>query len=401
MNLKNWTLGAFLLFPLIGAYANCTNETEAQVSCSNNLTIVEDSVVQCVWIVNPSDIQQVCTTSVTPGGFILVSDTIQSCYTYYDSLGDSTVYCWDSISTDSVWMSGDTTQVCYPVVTPGDSIYQCSTTPVFDTVVTNVCDTTYAENLVCDTAGTEQDVVVQITQVCDSSNSCTNSIQGSATDPGSGTSLILKLTGGDSISDFTVGFSIVPVSGTNGNYQGITAVEIVLSSELEGVFGSADLTISLNGSDLDGLDPGTVAIYYLNNGSWELVGSTLDTANNTITASVTHFSTYGVFGKPLSVGTEKLPAKPLAFSLKLSPNPIVQNASVNYAITEAGNVKMRVFDARGGLVKELVNVRQAAGFHKVFWGGGNRRGNLVSSGIYFIRLEVGGKVLMRKAIVTR
>jgi WD40 repeat protein len=87
------------------------------------------------------------------------------------------------------------------------------------------------------------------------------------------------------------------------------------------------------------------------------------------------------------------------------PNPF--NPSTNIAFTVPGtgesftNTLLLVYDARGALVKTLVNRPVAGGRHVVEWKGDNDRGNDVASGVYFLRLSAGGVKDMKKMILLR
>ncbi|NNE70002.1 MAG: T9SS type A sorting domain-containing protein [Rhodothermales bacterium] len=63
------------------------------------------------------------------------------------------------------------------------------------------------------------------------------------------------------------------------------------------------------------------------------------------------------------------------------PNPFNPVTSIRYALPEAANVRLEVFDALGRRVASLVNGNQEAGWHDVRWDAGNQ-----PSGLYFYRL---------------
>jgi len=61
---------------------------------------------------------------------------------------------------------------------------------------------------------------------------------------------------------------------------------------------------------------------------------------------------------------------------------------------------VRVFDVRGGLVRELLQRTLGPGRHGVQWDGKSASGQPVGSGIYYIQALVGEKnLVMRHAIV--
>ena len=62
---------------------------------------------------------------------------------------------------------------------------------------------------------------------------------------------------------------------------------------------------------------------------------------------------------------------------------------------------MGIYDLRGRLVTRLVNEQYAAGDHAVTWQGRDTAGRDAPSGVYFIRVDVGGRIETRKAMLLR
>ncbi|MCZ7557017.1 MAG: T9SS type A sorting domain-containing protein [Bacteroidia bacterium] len=77
------------------------------------------------------------------------------------------------------------------------------------------------------------------------------------------------------------------------------------------------------------------------------------------------------------------------FSLSRNfPNPFNPSTTIQYSIPESAEVTLRVFDASGRIVAELVNGAKAAGSYAVTFDASS-----LASGVYFYRLEVEGRVL--------
>ncbi|NUO79014.1 T9SS type A sorting domain-containing protein [candidate division KSB1 bacterium] len=83
------------------------------------------------------------------------------------------------------------------------------------------------------------------------------------------------------------------------------------------------------------------------------------------------------------------------------PNPFNPSTQVRFTLPRASKVRMRVFDAMGREVAQLLNGALAAGPHTLLWNGQNEAGELVRSGVYFLRLEAGSEVAVRKMAVVR
>jgi hypothetical protein len=80
----------------------------------------------------------------------------------------------------------------------------------------------------------------------------------------------------------------------------------------------------------------------------------------------------------------------------VAPNPSSGTARVGFAIPEAGPVRLTVVDVRGREVAVLVDGAMPAGRHTA-----GLDGRALAAGVYTIRLEAGGTVLTRQAVVVR
>lgn len=72
------------------------------------------------------------------------------------------------------------------------------------------------------------------------------------------------------------------------------------------------------------------------------------------------------------------------------PNPSTGGTSIRYELPYSQRVRMAVYDASGRQVKILFDTVASAGGHEAFWDGTDSKGDAVSSGIYFCRMESGG-----------
>ncbi len=79
---------------------------------------------------------------------------------------------------------------------------------------------------------------------------------------------------------------------------------------------------------------------------------------------------------------------------KSFPNPFSTKAAIPYAVPGPGMqpVRLKVYDARGALVRTLVESEVPAGVHRVFWDGKDDRERTVASGVYFLKLDVRGEI---------
>ncbi len=83
------------------------------------------------------------------------------------------------------------------------------------------------------------------------------------------------------------------------------------------------------------------------------------------------------------------------------PNPFNPSTKFRYALPEGRNVKIIIYDVQGKQVAELVNNFQSPGTYEVTWNGKNDKGEFVSSGVYFYKIEAGNYSLSKKMLLLK
>ncbi len=83
------------------------------------------------------------------------------------------------------------------------------------------------------------------------------------------------------------------------------------------------------------------------------------------------------------------------------PNPFNAETIIEYSLPQAGRVEIAVYNILGQRVRTLVDEFQTAGRKRVAWDGRNNRGEEVSSGIYFYRIEAGELTKTKKMLLLR
>jgi len=72
------------------------------------------------------------------------------------------------------------------------------------------------------------------------------------------------------------------------------------------------------------------------------------------------------------------------------PNPFNPVTTIRYGLPSAGITTLKVYNILGKEVITLLdNKSQEAGYHSVIWDGSNADGNVVVSGMYFVKIKVG------------
>jgi len=78
------------------------------------------------------------------------------------------------------------------------------------------------------------------------------------------------------------------------------------------------------------------------------------------------------------------------------PNPFNPTTAIRYQVPETSHIKLQVYNGLGQRVGTLVDSLVDAGYHSVLWDAKN-----MASGIYFIRMEAGSFMEIRKMALVR
>lgn len=104
----------------------------------------------------------------------------------------------------------------------------------------------------------------------------------------------------------------------------------------------------------------------------------------------------------LQASPTNVPEQPAAAALRQNyPNPFNPSTNIRFEMKQEGVVSLRVMDARGKLVRELLHGTVTPGEHVATWNGRDAAGQPVASGVYFYRLETEAGTQTRKMVLTK
>ncbi len=83
------------------------------------------------------------------------------------------------------------------------------------------------------------------------------------------------------------------------------------------------------------------------------------------------------------------------------PNPFNSSTSIRFKLPELCDVKVRVFNIRGEIIRSVARGILGAGEHQVKWDGKDEAGLDVPSGSYFVRVATGGAQQVMKVMLIR
>ncbi|MBU8921419.1 MAG: T9SS type A sorting domain-containing protein, partial [Bacteroidales bacterium] len=100
-------------------------------------------------------------------------------------------------------------------------------------------------------------------------------------------------------------------------------------------------------------------------------------------------------------GDDPSPA-PLATYLSQNyPNPFNPTTNIRFGLMETGHVSLRIYDAAGRLVREVIDGDIPAGHYNENWDGLSTDGSRAASGVYFYRLSTKSFTETKKMILLR
>ena len=88
---------------------------------------------------------------------------------------------------------------------------------------------------------------------------------------------------------------------------------------------------------------------------------------------------------------------------RIFPRPAVDAAMIDFGITgeSVAPVRLDVYEVSGRLVRSLFDGPLEPGRHRMAWDGRSDLGVAVGSGVYFIRLRLGGEIWTEKLLLLR
>lgn len=130
-------------------------------------------------------------------------------------------------------------------------------------------------------------------------------------------------------------------------------------------------------------------LFFDDDGVWKTLAATINTAANTVQINTNSLSTfYALSASPVTSVENSSPPAPVGFTLYPNfPNPFNPQTTIRYQLKQDAEIRLSIFDITGREVRTLFSGRQLAGEHSAIWDGADNRGQIVASGIYFVKLQ--------------
>jgi flagellar hook assembly protein FlgD len=105
---------------------------------------------------------------------------------------------------------------------------------------------------------------------------------------------------------------------------------------------------------------------------------------------------------PTPAPTSSVPGQNNLTVSKRKIQPLLgEKTSIQYALTSAGNVTIRIYNLRGEWVKTLVDSYHSAGRYTIEWGAETASNALAASGVYVIYIKTPFETKTQKVIVIK
>ncbi len=117
----------------------------------------------------------------------------------------------------------------------------------------------------------------------------------------------------------------------------------------------------------------------------------------------TGYGTPGTYNSVLDTNNNFIKPLPHNFVLHNNyPNPFNPITTIKFELPKSTNVKLAIYNIIGNLVKMLYNDKQLeSGYYSINWDGKDENGKVVSSGVYFYKMETEDFIETKKMILLK
>ncbi len=100
--------------------------------------------------------------------------------------------------------------------------------------------------------------------------------------------------------------------------------------------------------------------------------------------------------------SDEIPLIPMSFELRQNyPNPFNSSTTIVFSLPKRMKTTVKIYNILGQSVKTLVDDELRGGIHKMIWNGRNNQDVILSSGMYFIRIEGKEQIQVKKMLLIK
>jgi hypothetical protein len=106
---------------------------------------------------------------------------------------------------------------------------------------------------------------------------------------------------------------------------------------------------------------------------------------------------FGPVTVALLINEDNTPGIPVVHGLNnIYPNPFNPSTTIKFGIANDTDTRIQIYNMRGQVVRELLDRQLKSGNYSVVWDGKDSLNRTLSSGTYYLRMQVGKDVFTRK-----
>jgi hypothetical protein len=118
-------------------------------------------------------------------------------------------------------------------------------------------------------------------------------------------------------------------------------------------------------------------------------------------SAVVRFSDNGVDVVEAAAAVSAVTGEELRWSFRAWPNPSSGRTDIAFELPRASRVQLAVYDLAGRRVAQLTASDLPAGAHRFHWDGRDAAGRFQATGVYFLRLVTGDRIMQRRVVLVR
>ncbi|MDP8231947.1 MAG: T9SS type A sorting domain-containing protein, partial [Candidatus Zophobacter franzmannii] len=89
------------------------------------------------------------------------------------------------------------------------------------------------------------------------------------------------------------------------------------------------------------------------------------------------------------------------YRLNNYPNPFNPATTISFSLKEREMVTLSIYNLKGQKIRTLESAVLKSGQHSIIWSGDEQNGNVVSSGIYFYKLDTNSYSATKKMVMVK
>ncbi|MFQ5865038.1 MAG: T9SS type A sorting domain-containing protein [bacterium] len=164
---------------------------------------------------------------------------------------------------------------------------------------------------------------------------------------------------------------------------------------------NVELTLRYEENDLAMLSENDLAVAYLEDDHWVVLGGELYRQDKSISVLVNRTGSYSLVIKEFG-GLASEGQIPNDFYLQQNyPNPFNPNTTIKFGLPQSNHTILRIINLKGQIIATLVDETLEAGVHAVEWDGTDDRKVPVASGVYLYQIKSGDFIETKKLVLVK